>query len=661
MRYAEAGFNLEIDLTRGNIEKIATDPGSVELYLGGQGAAAKILWDRVPPEVAPFSPENLLIFSTGLLDSTPVPGANRTSISSINPQSNLYVNSGFGGYWGAELKHAGYDSIVIRGKSSELVYLSINNDRIEIRDAGHLKGKSALETAVLIQQELKDPNIQVAAIGLAGENRVFQATIDHANTSATRGVGVIMGDKRLKAIAVRGTKDINVARPAELFEISKRLQQEIYANPYCGDVFLRADDDSWHANNLPWGDAGKRLKGYWSQELQDEWAVQIEREHISYQWENYSQELEEVHETIVEKSALLRGTGCYNCSRDCHQSVSLPGQRVYFLKNYCKLAYAMLAHKDLKLNYDLLFAIQDYGLDEFSMPQLLEFALKLYESGILTDANLPEFPADPADRISYLLAIIARREGVGDALANGVYMAARQIGNGAEALDQSANKVEQAPLMQETDNLPYFLMYSTGHKMNIAQIEGSFPQTPIPDKKTREQFVKNWDAAPERFKKWFQEWEPAGQLPIEAAVNIADWNEAMHYADDAIGICPLLSSFRGQYGGRPPYHINNLPLLISLATGIDLDSDALMEITGRNRQLVRAINVRRGLRRIDDKPPGDHLKLQLPEMEQKLLDSYYEFRGWSEDGIPGREALNRLGLNYVCEDFVKRGIYEVPK
>jgi aldehyde:ferredoxin oxidoreductase len=320
-----------------------------------------------------------------------------------------------------------------------------------------------------------------------------------------------------------------------------------------------------------------------------------------------------------------------------------------------------VAHEDLKLNYDLLFAMQDYGLDEFSMPQLLDFALKLYDAGILTDSDLPELPADAVDRISYLLEKIARREGIGDALANGVYMAARQIGNGAEAYDHTANKVEQVSLRQETDNFPYFLMYSTGHKMNIAQMEGSFPHTPIPDKKIREQFVKNWDAAPERFKKWFLEWEPAGQLSIEATVNIADWNEAMHYADDAVGICPLLSSFRGQYGGRPPYHINNLPLLISLATGIDLDSDALMEITDRNRQLVRAINVRRGLRRIDDKPPGVHLKLQLPEIEQKLLDSYYEFRGWSEDGIPGRETLNRLGLNYVCEDFVKRGIYEVPK
>jgi len=661
MRYAETGYNLEIDLTRGNIEKTATDPRSVELYLGGQGSAAKILWDRVPPEVEPFSPDNLLIFSAGLLAATPVPGANRTSVSSITPQSNLYVNSGLGGFFGPELKQAGYDKIVIRGKSPSLVYLWINNDKVEIRDAGHLQGKSALETAALIQQELKDSNVQVAAIGLAGENRVYQASIEHANSSASRGVGVIMGDKRLKAIAVRGTKDINVARPAELFEMCNRAYQEIYDNPHCGDVFLNENDDSWHVKNPAWGNAGGRVKGYWSKELEDEWSVQIESEHISYQWENYSQELEEVRETVIDKSRLLRGTGCYNCIRDCHRASSLPGQHIYFMKCYCKLVYAMAAYEDLQINYDILAAIQDYGLDEFSMPQVLAFAVQLYEAGILTDEDLPAFPADGVGRFSYLLGKVARREGVGDALANGVYRAARQIGKGAEEYARTVNKIEQVPLKFEMENYPYFLMYATGEKMNITQIEGSFPQTPIPDRKEREEFVRNWDAAPERFKKWFLEWEPDQPHSIEAAVNIVDWNEAMHYIDDALGICPLLSSFRGQFGGRAPYHLYNLPKFISLTAGINLDPDGLWEISRRNRQLIRAINVRRGLRRIDENPSDSQWQITEPGMGQKLLDAYYEFKGWTNDGIPAQETLDRLGLDYVSTDFVKKGIYEVTK
>src|SRR3989339_2108921 len=173
MRYAETGFNLEIDLSRGSIERVATDPGLTELHLGGLGTNAKILWDRVPPETDPFSPDNLLIFSTGLLCGTPAPGANRTTVSTYSPQTLLMAYSMMGGFLAPELKYAGYDKVIFRGKSPMLVYIWIHNDKVEIRDASHLKGKGAVETAAMIKQELKDPKIQVAAIGLAGENRVY--------------------------------------------------------------------------------------------------------------------------------------------------------------------------------------------------------------------------------------------------------------------------------------------------------------------------------------------------------------------------------------------------------------------------------------------------------------------------------------------------------
>lgn len=649
MRYAEAGFDLEIDLTRGSIETVAVEPGSIQLDLGGQGAAEQILWDRVPAEVEPYSPDNLLIFSVGLLAATPVPGANRTSISGIDPQSNLYVNSGLGGFFGPELKQAGYDKIVVGGKSDELVYLWIHDDDVEIRNAGHLQGKTALETTALIRQELKDDKIQVAAIGLAGENRVYQATIDHGNTSTSRGVGVIMGDKRLKAIAVRGTKDVRVAHPAELFARCRRLYQEIHDNPKCGDVLLSEEDDSCQQNTAAWDQASGRVRAFSSPEVQAEWEVRVEREVVSYQWENYSQVLEEVRETVVDKSRILRGTGCYNCPKSCHRVVSLPEQRKYFLKNYGKLSYALAAYDGLRLNYDVLAALQDYGLDEFSMPQIIVFATALYDAGILTQQDLPDFPVDAVGRFSYLIEKIARRDGIGDVLANGVHRAARQIGKGAEAYDHSAKGIEQVPVALDLASHAYFLMYATGEKMNITQIEGSFPQLPIADTAARAAFVRSWDAAPERFKTWFMDWEPGQKVSIEAAVNIADWNETMHYADDALGICPLLSSSRGQFGGRPPYHIHNLPELITLATGLTMDADQLWRIAARNRTLVRAINLRRGLRRIDEKPPQNFCSGAEPEIEQLLLDAYYAFKGWGKDGIPSKETLDKLGLSGVSD------------
>ena len=632
MRFAETGINLEVDLSRGNIERVETDPRLTELHLGGQGTVGKILWDRVPPEVDPFSPDNLLIFSAGLLISTPVPGANRTTVDTFSPQTNLYSHSLFGGFFGPEMKHAGYDKIVIRGKAKDLVYLWIHNNKVEICDATHLRGKGALETAACIKDELKEPEAQVAAIGMAGENRVFMATIEHANSSASRGVGVIMGDKRLKAIVVRGTKDVNVAKPAELFEICNPMYQEIHENKDCGDLMAHHDDEEFHVNNFAWGNARKRVRGFWTKEREEKW-------------------------TAITESVRLRWTGCYNCPKDCHQAIKYPGRQTYFQKCYSKLTYAMAAFEELDFNYDILGITQEYGLDGFSTPQVLAFAIELYEAGILTDDDLPDFPPDGGGRFFYLVEKIVRREGIGDALANGVYHAARQIGKGAEEFDHnSMKKFEQVPLKLKMINYPYFLMYATGAKMNITQIEGSYPQVPIPDKEERKKFVERWDAAPERFKKWFSEWEPRTHPTIEASVNICDWNEIMHYIDDSIGTCAFLSSFRGQFGGRPPYHIHNLPDFISHAAGMDLDPDKLWEIAARNRNLIRALNIRRGLRRIDEKPPEDHWQIRDPEMETKLLDAYYEFKGWSNDGIPTKKTLDELGLDYVSEDFLKRGI-----
>ena len=228
MRYAETGFNLEIDLTRGNIERVETDPRDTELYLGGLGTNAKIMWDRVPPEVEPFAPENLLIFSAGLLCGTPATGCNRTIVTTVSPQTRLLAFSMMGGFWAPELKYAGYDKVIFRGKSPDLVYLWINNDKVELRDATHLRGKGSVETAELIRKELKEPKAQVAAIGMAGENRVFFASIEQGRSSASRGgIGAVMGDKGVKAVVVRGTKDVNVARPAEYLQLCNEVLEYI--------------------------------------------------------------------------------------------------------------------------------------------------------------------------------------------------------------------------------------------------------------------------------------------------------------------------------------------------------------------------------------------------------------------------------------------------
>jgi benzoyl-CoA reductase subunit BamB len=649
MRYAETGFNLEVDLSRGNIERVETDPKETELYLGGLGTNAKILWDRVPPEVEPFSPDNLLIFSAGLLCGTPAVGCNRTIVSTISPQTLLMAYSMMGGFWAPELKYAGYDKIVIRGKSPNLVYLWINNDKVEIRDASHLQGKGAIESAELILQELKEPKAQVSAIGLAGENRVYFASIEQGRSSASRGgIGAVMGDKGLKAIAVRGTKDVNVARPDELMELCNEVLEYIKwrnENPIKGVPPILAGlgspqemavhDEEWHTTNFAWGNARYRKKDYWTEEVAKKW----------------TESLDSVRERFV---------SCYNCPMKCGATINVPGISTYMMKCYSKLTYTMASMTDLDFGFKIAQRATEYGVDAFSTPQVMAFALELYEAGILTDKDMPGMPSDNEGRFYWLLDRIVRREGIGDVLANGTYWAAQKIGKGAEAYaHNNIKKHEQLPLKLGMLNPIYFLMYCTGEKINITQIEGQFPQAPFPTREEREEFVKDWIQVPnDEFKQWFVDWELRGEnsIPyyptVEMSCDIVDWQEKMHYIDDALGMCAGLSSFPL----KPPYHIHNYPKFISSGAGIDMDEAGLSQAAKRYRTLVRAVNIRRGMRRKDEKPPEDHWKKRFPELEVKLLDEYYKFKGWNKQGIPTKESLHELSLDYVSEDFVQRGI-----
>ncbi|MGC2776342.1 MAG: aldehyde ferredoxin oxidoreductase N-terminal domain-containing protein [Bradyrhizobium sp.] len=638
MRYAETGFDLEIDLSRGSIEKVANEADLAEYYLGGQGAAAKILFERVPPDTDPFSPDNLLIFSAGRLHATPAPAANRTAVNTFSPQTNLMSHSLFGGFFGPELKHAGYDRIIIRGKATDLVYLYINNDKVEIRDATHLRGKGCTETGDLLKKELNDQKVQVAAIGLAGENRVYMASIDHNHASAARGVGVIMGDKRLKAIAVRGTKDINIARPAEMFDVCQRLHHKMGASDGCGDWMAVDEDDSFHHNHFAWGNSRTRRKGYWSAELQDRW-TRWKYDHMD------------------------RQTGCYNCPKKCRNVIKWPGRPRFAYKCFGKDTYHMAAFLELDFSYEILGVAQEYGVDSYSTPQVIAFALELLEAGILTDKEFPDMPADSRGRFFYLLDKIVRREGIGDILADGTSHAARRIGNGAEKYDHNTTKnFEQLPIKLGRLNPAYFLMIATGEKMSITQIEGSFPQDPLPTQEQREEFVRKWEAVPdEKFKNYFLNWVKRSDMSDEATCDIVDWNEAMHYIDDSLGLCGFVSSFRGQFGGDVPYHMNNIPEVVSLATGLGMDKEKLWKAFQRIRTLVRAVNVRRGLRRKDERPPEDHWAVRDEAYEQELLSKYYEFKGWNHEGVPTRQTLERLDMGYVADDLEERGILPVEE
>ncbi len=652
MRYAETGFQLEVDLSRGNIERVETDPRLVEMHLGGLGTNAEVLWDKITPELEPFSEDNPLVFGTGLLVGTPAPGANRTIVSTLSPQTLLMAYSVMGGFWAPELKQAGYDRVIIRGRSPQWVYLWIHDHKVELRDASHLQGKSTFDTMELIRKELRDPWVQVAAVGLAGENRVRFASIEADRGSAGRlGLGAVMGDKRLKAIAVRGTRDIHVARPAEFIDlcndvlqfIRHRLDHPINIEPILFSTLGSPNLNlihAWHTTNFAWGNARRRREQFWEKAIDEQWADVMQRE-------------------------VKRFIGCYNCPLECGAIIEPPGAPSFPLKCWSKFGYLMAAYADADLDFGFRMAGRGlhYGVDAFTAPQVIAFALELYHAGILTDRELEGMPADTKERFFWLLDRIVRREGIGDVLADGVYWAARRIGRGAEAFDHNTvKKHEQVPIKLGVLNPLYFLMIATGEKSSITQIEGQIPQHYLP-KPWREEFVKDWIQVPtgkeERFKKFILEWGDGDNKhpfypSIELSCELVDWLETMHYIDDSAGVCAGLSSF--MY--KTPYHIHNYPSFISAATGMDIDEDGLWHISARNRNLVRAINIKRGLRREHERPPDDHWQKRFPEYEEKLLDAYYRFKGWNRQAIPTRESLEKLDLRYVYEDFVERGILD---
>ena len=227
-------------------------------FIGGEGLAAKILYDEVPPEIGPFHPENRLIISNGLLSGTLAPASSRITLTTRSPVTEIYSDSNSGGQFGPELKFAGCDHLVFQGVSEAPVYLWINDDRVELRDARHLWGKTTWETDSMIKDELGDFSIHVACIGPAGENLSGAACliVDRARACGRMGLGAVIGAKRLKAIAVKGTRGYRIANPREHIKLCKNTLVSVHdlthhSPAFCQDrrqCMTTLNVTSWHEN-----------------------------------------------------------------------------------------------------------------------------------------------------------------------------------------------------------------------------------------------------------------------------------------------------------------------------------------------------------------------------------------------------------------------------
>ena len=588
------------------------DENIAKHYLGGGGLAAHIL-SSMNWGIDPLSPENRLVFMTGPLTGTLAPLCSRYSVCAKSPLTNIWGEAHASGFWGPELKAAGLDGIILDGKADRPVYLLIKDSKVEIKDARHLWGKDAIETEDDIREELGDRNIRVACIGPAGEklSRIAAIINDHGRAAARCGIGAVMGSKNLKAIAVRGTKEVKVARLEELRQLAGelvKLARESTAGKYLGDYGTAGGMDPFHE----FGDVPVKN---WKQSFWEEGCHKVSGQ-------------------IMAETILTGRSACKRCPIGCGRLIEISEGPYKGLKGKGPEYETAAAFGPLCLNDDLpaIAKANDlcnrYGLDTISTGAVIAFAFECYEEGLITKEETDgiELNWGNADSIVRMVEKIGRREGFGNLLAEGCKRAAVKIGKGAGKFAFHIKGLE-LPMHDPRAFASWAVSYGTSNR-GACHIQAptfwlerglTFPAIGLDDPGDR--------------------FSPEGKGRLTKTFQ--DFCEVVESA----GICKF-----ALYGDFRSHHVVSL---LRCATGWDLKLDEMMKTGERSFNLKRLINVKCGISRKDDVLPERILTLPIPEGgtkghvpdQEKMLKDYYQERGWDENGIPTSGKLKELSLN----------------
>jgi aldehyde:ferredoxin oxidoreductase len=581
---------LHVDLSRR--ETRVEEPGAAfyRKYGGGRGFIAHFILQYVPEGADALSPNNIIVFAPGVVTGAAVPGAGRHTVGGLSPLTGGYGESESGGFWGAELKRAGWDAIVVHGASATPVYLWINGDTVEIRDAPHLWGKVTGDVEEAILEELGDPRIRVAQIGPAGENLVrFACVANDLNEVAGRtGMGAVMGSKKLKAIAVRGRTPVPVADQKTLTGIAKWVSSTMDENHRSFHDF--GTGDNMQGKNLQGGmpSLNYRLGQAEGIELIDARAIR-----------------EEVREEMK---------ACFACSVRCKKVVHIeqkaedalsekgkkvaidPLGRYRVDPKYGGPEYESIASLGANLGVKDIVAVcksnemcNYLGLDTISAGSTIAFAMECYEKGLLTkeDTGGIELNFKEESTVIQLLEMIAYRQGYGDVLAEGSQRLAEQLGHGAEAFLTTVKGMEMA--MHDPRHMP--------------GMRASYLLAPTGGDHMSQHDTKNGSR-------------------------------------NQVGLCHFL-----RYDEQQSVDILNA------ATGWGMDQEGLAELAKRGATLARMVNLRAGFGRKDDTLP-QRFREDLPmhkgvtmEQEAEIVEAYYGRHGWDvQTGIPLPATIKAMGL-----------------
>ena len=606
------GNILRVDLSSGDYAVEDLDRETAELYVGGQGIACKYLFDEVDPTVDPLSEENKLIYSCSTLTGTGAVCGGRAWWVGKSPLTGTIGFACTGGYWPSEVKFAGYDMIIFEGKADDPVYLWIEDDEIELRDADHLWGKNVEETEELIRADIENQWVaqetRIACIGPAGENLSLIAGImnDKHRAAGRGGLGALMGSKNLKAVAVRGTKSVTIAKPKEFKEAIATALKEIASSETSAEAFPQAGSGS---------------------------CVELYNEAGLAPYRNFQDMAVEGGVTQVTGHALaekylIRNRSCFGCPMACGGPCEVKEGAYTGRGDRPEYETHVLMTTQLGILNDPAFLLKtnaicnEMGLDTISAAGTLATAMELFERGHIPESDIGhKLNFGNAEAVIDLLQKMATREGFGDVLADGGYRLAEKYGHpeyfmGTKKMEFPAYEVRSA------HGMALNLATSVRGACHNRGYTIAFEILGNPEKV---------DALTE---------EGKGQLVF----NLQNLHAGVA---DAGGLCEF--SLLGQ---TPP----TMAAQVAAATGVDYSLEDLEKCGERIWNLQKLFNMQAGFTKEDDTIPKRFTDEPAPSGPgkgtvvdiDKMLKDYYEIRGWDEDGNPTPEKIAELGLeNYA--------------
>lgn len=627
--YGYAGSILRVDLTT---SKYLLEPidNFVPKFLGGRGLNQWLLLKQIRPWATPFEPANMICYGAGPLVGTLAPGASRLNVDSKNALTAGIGSGNVGGWFASELKFAGYDAVVIEGRAREPVYLYIEDDKISLRSAKALWGKTTKETMELIQEDVGQHDVQVLCIGPAGENMVRTSCIivSGSRAAARCGLGAVMGSKNLKAIAVKGTGAIEIKEPDEFMSLVDMVSHRLSE---VESTRIRREFGTPAVLPLHNSLSGVPYKNFEDEHISDDYLAKISPEvfHNKYEINRYA---------------------CTACLTPCSHAY-LVDHGPYYGTQCLKL------EANAQLNFGGKLAIDDptailkaqeeccqLGLDIDNTSSVIAWAIDCFQNKLITEKNTDGLELDWGDHgvVIELIRKIADREGIGNILAEGSFRASQIVGKGSE---KYSFHIKGQDLIEGIRSCKGWALGIVVSARGATHTRGALYTE-----------YRQW--SPEDSQNVFGVETAGNPRTYVGKPQIVAYYEYVHSLLDSLGVCSINSNWTGPHGMNP----KELARFYSLATGIRVSENDLMKIGERVHNVGKIFNLYHGgFTRNDDYPPkrlmqepikSGSLKGELLKREDwdKMIDEYYRFHGWDQHtGWPGNEKLRELALDECIE------------